>query len=50
MWKNIQEELIHKNYTSTIISGILKENFQKPRRWIFCFFLCSYRGGLIQII
>ena len=41
--------LIHTCYTSSILSCILKENFQKPTRWIFRFFSYSCWGGLIQI-
>ena len=32
---------VHTCYTSSILSGILKENFQKPVHWIFCFFSYS---------
>ena len=41
--------LIHICYTSSILSCILKENFQKPTHWIFCFFSNSCQDGLIQI-
>ena len=35
--------LIHTCYTSSILSCTLKDNFQKLRPWIFCFFSCSCR-------
>ena len=40
--------LIHTCYTSSILSCLLKENFEKPACWIFRFFSYSCRGGLIQ--
>ena len=40
-------------YTDVILGefteNILKENFQKPMCWIFCFFSYSCQVGLIQI-
>ena len=36
--------LIHTCYTSSILSCILKENFQKPTHWIFRFFSYSCRN------
>ena len=40
--------LIRTCYASSILSCILKENFQKPMRWTFRFFSYPRRGGLIQ--
>ena len=36
-------------FTSSILLCILKENFQKPTRWIFRFFSSFCHGALIQI-
>ena len=41
--------LIHTCSTTSILSYILKDNFQKPNCWIFHFFSYSSWGGLIQI-
>ena len=43
--------LLHNmlQYTSIILSCILKESFQTPTCWIFCFFSYFCQSGLIQI-
>ena len=43
--------LKHTCCTSSILSCILKENFQKPTRWIFHFFLysCQNKFELIHL-
>ena len=46
-WRLIS--LIHISYTGIILLCMLKENFQKPTCWIFCFFSYSCWGGLIQM-
>ena len=41
--------LMHTCYTGSIFWCILKDNFQRPISWIFCFFSYFCQSGLIEI-